>query len=64
MVLPFIALTDASMNNPRTRSTMAAARQLAPIHVIKRVWERIAPLQLAEKGWDNVGGTPSDEVVD
>ncbi|GMK58253.1 hypothetical protein CspeluHIS016_0502850 [Cutaneotrichosporon spelunceum] len=26
-----------------------------PIAVIKRVWERIAPLQLAERSWDNVG---------
>ncbi len=34
---------------------MAASKQIAPIHVIKRVWERIAPLQLAEKSWDNVG---------
>ncbi|KLT40763.1 NGG1p interacting factor 3 [Cutaneotrichosporon oleaginosum] len=25
-----------------------------PIAVIKRVWERIAPLQLAERSWDNV----------
>jgi len=25
-----------------------------PINVIKRVWERIAPLQLAETSWDNV----------
>ncbi|BEI82438.1 hypothetical protein CcaverHIS002_0303060 [Cutaneotrichosporon cavernicola] len=26
-----------------------------PIAAIKRVWERIAPLQLAERSWDNVG---------
>lgn len=32
---------------------MAAARK-APIAVIKRAWERIAPLQLAETSWDNV----------
>jgi hypothetical protein len=25
-----------------------------PIQIIKRVWERIAPLQLADKTWDNV----------
>ena len=26
----------------------------APIQVIKKVWERIAPLKLAETAWDNV----------
>jgi hypothetical protein len=25
-----------------------------PLTVVKRVWERIAPLQLAETSWDNV----------
>ncbi|TYJ58770.1 hypothetical protein B9479_000606 [Cryptococcus floricola] len=29
-----------------------AVTQLA---LVKRVWERIAPLQLAERAWDNVG---------
>ncbi|TXT04268.1 hypothetical protein VHUM_04266 [Vanrija humicola] len=33
----------------------AAAARTAPIQVIKRVWERIAPLSLAETAWDNVG---------
>lgn len=32
----------------------AAAARTAPIQVIKRVWERIAPLSLAETSWDNV----------
>ncbi|KAL1409509.1 hypothetical protein Q8F55_003492 [Vanrija albida] len=32
---------------------MAATRP--PIQVIKRVWERIAPLSLADTTWDNVG---------
>ncbi|RXK41365.1 YbgI/family dinuclear metal center protein [Tremella mesenterica] len=27
----------------------------APVHIVKQVWERIAPLQLAERAWDNVG---------
>ena len=26
----------------------------AAIQIVKRVWERIAPLQLAERSWDNV----------
>jgi hypothetical protein len=26
----------------------------APVQVIKKVWERIAPLKLAETAWDNV----------
>ncbi|WVR03948.1 YbgI/family dinuclear metal center protein [Kwoniella sp. DSM 27419] len=29
--------------------------QTTPLALIKRVWERIAPLQLADKSWDNVG---------
>jgi hypothetical protein len=32
-----------------------------PINVIKRVWERIAPLQLAETSWDNVS-SPSQST--
>ncbi|ORY25816.1 GTP cyclohydrolase 1 type 2/Nif3 [Naematelia encephala] len=37
------------------RVTGLIPAQVAPIHYIKRVWERIAPLQLADKSWDNVG---------
>ncbi|WWD16668.1 YbgI/family dinuclear metal center protein [Kwoniella shandongensis] len=29
--------------------------QVTSLALIKRVWERIAPLQLADKSWDNVG---------
>jgi len=28
---------------------------LSPINFVKQVWEKIAPLQLAERSWDNVG---------
>lgn len=31
------------------------AWQVTPIQAIKKVWEKIAPLQLAERSWDNVG---------
>ncbi|WVQ78777.1 YbgI/family dinuclear metal center protein [Cryptococcus sp. DSM 104549] len=33
----------------------AISGQTTPLAVIKRVWERIAPLQLADRSWDNVG---------
>jgi hypothetical protein len=29
--------------------------QVTPIQAVKKVWEKIAPLQLAERTWDNVG---------
>jgi len=32
----------------------STAAAVTPINLIKRVWERIAPLQLAERSWDNV----------
>jgi hypothetical protein len=28
-----------------------------PIKHIQKAWERIAPLQLADKSWDNVSGS-------
>lgn len=31
------------------------AWQVTPIQAVKKVWEKIAPLQLAERSWDNVG---------
>lgn len=31
------------------------AWQVTPIQAIKKVWDKIAPLQLAERSWDNVG---------
>ena len=27
---------------------------VSPVRIVKGVWERIAPLQLAERSWDNV----------
>lgn len=33
---------------------MAALASRTPIQLIKKVWERIAPLSLAETSWDNV----------
>ena len=33
---------------------MSAFSHHSAINVVKRVWERIAPLSLAERSWDNV----------
>ncbi|CAD6577042.1 MAG: hypothetical protein TREMPRED_001847 [Tremellales sp. Tagirdzhanova-0007] len=55
----FVSRTIVDLNSGKRRKLsikMAAAHpSAAPIHVIQRVWERIAPLRLAEKSWDNVG---------
>ncbi|GFZ42747.1 Protein NIF3 homolog [Saitozyma sp. JCM 24511] len=32
---------------------MSLRAQVPPVHLVKRVWERIAPLQLADRSWDN-----------
>lgn len=39
----------------KTSMTDMPAWQVTPIQAIKKVWEKIAPLQLAERSWDNVG---------
>ncbi|KAK4687436.1 hypothetical protein P7C73_g2674, partial [Tremellales sp. Uapishka_1] len=36
-------------------STEMPGLPVSPIQYVKRVWERIAPLQLADRSWDNVG---------
>jgi hypothetical protein len=48
---------DCLWNNEPRRSEKIKmpAWQVTPIQAVKKVWEKIAPLQLAERSWDNVG---------
>lgn len=43
-----------STQNASHRRSMSLRAQVPPVHLVKRVWERIAPLQLADRSWDNV----------
>lgn len=45
--------TSPKLHTPRYAMSIRA--QVAPIQHVKKVWERIAPLHLADKSWDNVG---------
>lgn len=40
--------------NQRKNKMAAALAARTPIQLVKKVWERIAPLSLAETSWDNV----------
>jgi hypothetical protein len=46
--------SSSTQTDERTISTMPVW-QVTPIQAVKKVWEKIAPLQLAERSWDNVG---------
>jgi len=49
-----MTLKVGQMVKSRHHTKMSLSPRAAPIQHIKKVWEKIAPLALADKSWDNV----------
>jgi hypothetical protein len=52
--LSFGSVEPTFVNQIHLKSKMPGL-QITPIQAVKKVWEKIAPLQLADRSWDNVG---------